>query len=82
MPIPAHFREFAEQCVRLAQKTEHSDEKLILMRMAHAWRDLAAEEERLEQLVREADEAFGGEGEAGIAKRLALAANFATRRSH
>jgi hypothetical protein len=82
MPVPAHFREFADQCVRLAQDAKNSDEKVILLRMAHAWRDLATEEERLEQLIREADEAFGDSGEDGFAKRLALAANFASRRSH
>jgi hypothetical protein len=82
MSGPAHFREFADQCVRLARDAKNSEEEAILLRMAHAWRDLAAEEERLEQLIREADEAFADSGEDGFAKRLALGANFSSRRSH
>jgi hypothetical protein len=82
MPVPANFREFADQCVRLAENARGSDDKIVLLRMAHAWRDLATEEERLEQLIREADEAFAGDGEGGFAKRLALAAGFAARRAH
>jgi hypothetical protein len=83
MPVPARFRDFADQCARMAQHAQSSDDKVVLLRMAHAWRDLAAEEERFEQLVREADEAFGGGDEdGGLAKRLARAAEFATRRTH
>jgi len=80
MPGPAHFREFADHCVRLAQDAKNAGEQEILLRMAHAWRDLAAEEERLEQLIREADEALRDAGEDSFSKRLALAANFAGRR--
>jgi len=83
MPVPARFRDFADQCARMAQHAQSSDDQVVLQRMAQAWRDLAAEEERFEQLVREADDAFGGGDEdGGLAKRLARAAEFATRRTH
>jgi hypothetical protein len=83
MPVPARFRDFSDHCARMAQHAQSSDDRVVLQRMAQAWRDLAAEEERFEQLVREADEAFGGGDEdGGLAKRLARAAEFATRRTH
>ena len=81
MPMHLKFREFSEQCVSLAGEIESEGHKDTLLQMARAWRELAAEEERIEKLIQEADEAFGNDRE-GFGARLKHGSEFASRRSH
>ena len=55
---PQQFRLFAEVCVRMANESPAGDHRDRLMDMAEAWRRLAEEAERFEQLVRDVDRAF------------------------
>ncbi len=43
METPAQYREFAEECDRLARQTEKEGHRKILEEMAETWRKLAAE---------------------------------------
>ena len=81
MALHVRFREFSEQCVSLADEVTTEVQKDTLLEMARAWRELAAEEERIEKLIQEADEAFGNDRE-GFDARLKHGAEFASRRSH
>jgi len=81
MGLHVRFREFSERCVSLADEARTDGQKDVLLEMARAWRDLAAEEERIEKLIQEADEAFGSDPE-GFSARLKHGAEFASRRSH
>jgi hypothetical protein len=81
MAMHVRFREFSEQCVSLAGEARTEGQKDTLLQMARAWRELAAEEERIEKLIQEADEAFGNDPE-GFGARLKHGADFASRRSH
>jgi hypothetical protein len=36
------FLRYAEQCVRLAEKTDNSGDRARFLQMAQAWRELAA----------------------------------------
>jgi hypothetical protein len=81
MAMHVRFREFSEQCVNLAGEARTEDQKDTLLQMARAWRELAAEEERIEKLIQEADEAFGHDRE-GFGARLRHGSEFASRRSH
>jgi hypothetical protein len=58
MTGPQQFRVFAEACVQMAKESGPSGHRSRLMDMAEAWRRLAEEAERFEQLVREVDQAF------------------------
>jgi hypothetical protein len=81
MGLHARFREFSERCVSLADAVTTEGQKDALLEMARAWQDLAAEEERIEKLIQEADEAFGSDPD-GFGVRLKHGADFASRRSH
>jgi hypothetical protein len=81
MGLQVRFREFSERCVNLADEAPTEGQKDSLLEMARAWRDLAAEEERIEKLIQEADEAFGNDRD-GFEARLKHGAEFASRRSH
>ncbi len=52
------FRVFAEACVQMARDAPTADHRSRLLDMAQAWRRLAEEAERFEQLVRDVDETF------------------------
>jgi hypothetical protein len=52
------FLGFAEQCSQMAEEGEVAERRDALERMAHVWRQLAAEEERIEDLVRAVDQLF------------------------
>jgi hypothetical protein len=43
MEMAAQYREFAEQCDRLAKQAKTDDHREILEEMAEAWRMVAAE---------------------------------------
>jgi hypothetical protein len=58
MSDPEQFQAFADTCTRMAQETAVSEHRPLLLNMAEAWRRLAEEAERFEQLVREVDAAF------------------------
>lgn len=55
---PQEFRQFAEDCLQIAEHLPESDQRARLTTMAQAWRRLADEAERFEQLIREMDQAF------------------------
>jgi hypothetical protein len=42
----AQYREFAEECNRLAKQTKADDHRKILEEMAEAWRIVAAEADK------------------------------------
>jgi hypothetical protein len=46
METTKQFREFAEECNRLAQAAKTEDQRRSLMKMAAAWRKVAEEYER------------------------------------
>lgn len=52
------FEGFAEQCKRLAEDGDVTAHRDALISMAHAWQQLAVEEERIADLVREVDNLF------------------------
>lgn len=52
------FEQFAEQCKRLAADGDVALYRDALQSMAHAWQQLAVEEERIADLVREVDNLF------------------------
>ena len=56
--VEAEFRRLAEECVRLAQRTDVPQEKLLLLDMAQAWLTLANNTERLD--AAEQDDQPGG----------------------
>jgi hypothetical protein len=55
---PQEFRQFAEDCLEIAERVPESEHRARLTAMAQAWRRLAEEAERFEQLIREMDQAF------------------------
>jgi hypothetical protein len=58
MPTATDFRNFAEACTRLSQTAESETSKMTLLSMAAKWTNIAAQAERVRQLVREADAVF------------------------
>jgi hypothetical protein len=62
MPTAIDFRNFAEACTRLAQSADTEANKKTLKTMATRWTGLAAQAERIRQLVREADAVFESSG--------------------
>jgi hypothetical protein len=56
------FRLFAEACVQMAKEAPTAGHRSRLMDMAEAWRRLAEEAERFEQLVRDVDQTFEAPG--------------------
>lgn len=57
MSGPVEFRKFADVCTQMSKEVP-VDRRSRLTEMADAWRRLADEAERFEQLVREMDQAF------------------------
>lgn len=55
------FMVYAETCRRLAEGGDAASQRAMLERMARAWTSLAAEEERIADLVREVDTLFSPE---------------------
>jgi hypothetical protein len=43
MKTPTQYREFADDCVRLAQRAKTEEERKILLEMAATWHNLAEE---------------------------------------
>jgi hypothetical protein len=41
MPASEEFRQYAAECLSLAQKTESPEQRARLLQMAQAWRELA-----------------------------------------
>jgi hypothetical protein len=58
MASDREYRQYAEQCTRMAQLDELASHRDELKAMARAWRILAAEEERIADLVRAVDQLF------------------------
>jgi hypothetical protein len=52
------FLRYADQCNRMAEDGDVSGHRDALERMAHVWRQLAAEEERIAGLIRDIDKCF------------------------
>jgi hypothetical protein len=50
-----NFLRFAEHCHRLAEDGDVAGHRDTLEKMAHEWRRLASEEERIAELVRDVD---------------------------
>jgi hypothetical protein len=59
MTTPSEFRNFAAACTRLSQSAENPANKTALLSMAEKWNGVATQADRIRQLVREADSAFG-----------------------
>ncbi len=49
--LAARYREYAAQCVAVAQSLDHAREKLALLDMAQAWIALARQAEKNEKLA-------------------------------
>ncbi len=58
MSGPQEFRKYAAECTQMAEDAPGAEHRSRLMDMAEAWRRLAEEAERFEQLIREMDQAF------------------------
>jgi hypothetical protein len=55
---------YAEECRQLAEDGDVAAHRASLEIMASTWRQLAVEEERIDDLVREVDHLFGAPGDA------------------
>lgn len=66
------FLRYADECILLAQDGDVARHRDALQTMAQAWRRLAAEEERIADLIREVDNLFAAPDQA---------ANLALRRA-
>ena len=53
------FLRYADECIRLAEDGDVARHRAVLQSMAQTWRRLAAEEERIADLIREVDNLFG-----------------------
>src|SRR5919198_1524361 len=67
MPPTDKYREQADACVRLAE-TAPEEERLVLLKMAQAWRRLAESAERIKELEKEA--ADGGFSSSVFLRRI------------
>ena len=77
------FLHYAEECRQLVEDGDVAAHRTSLETMARTWRQLAAEEERIADLVREVDHLFAAPGEAvELALRRAGEANKRTLRQH
>ena len=52
------FRIFSEACAQMAKESPNAGHRSRLLDMAEAWRQLAEEAERFDQLVRDVDQTF------------------------
>lgn len=59
MSNPEDFRRYAQRCTEIARHVPH-DEAETLSAMAEAWTRLAEDEERIADLIRDADKTFAG----------------------
>ena len=50
--VETEFRRMAQECLKLAQKTDSPEDRLLLLDMAQAWLTLANNTERLTGRVR------------------------------
>lgn len=57
MSKPEEFRGYAQRCTEIARLVA-PEEAAALTAMAEAWIQLAEDEERIEDLIRDADKAF------------------------
>jgi hypothetical protein len=48
MQTPTQYREFVEECERLAKQAKVERHRMVLKEMAEAWRKLAKEADRTE----------------------------------
>lgn len=62
MPRQQDFRRYAEECERLAEDGDVAAHRDALDSMATTWLKLAAEEERIAELVHELDNLFSAAG--------------------
>lgn len=62
MQNPAKFREYAEECRRLAEQTTGKNRATLLI-IAEAWTNCALEAERSQKLREKTSEYIGGGGE-------------------
>jgi hypothetical protein len=77
------FLRYAEECRMLVEDGDVAAHRTSLESMARAWRLLAAEEERIADLVREVDHLFSAPGEAvELAMRRAGEMHKRTLRQH
>lgn len=77
------FLRYAEECRLLAEDGDVAAHRTALEAMARTWRVLAAEEERIAELVREVDHLFAAPGETlDLALRRASEAHRRTPRQH
>ncbi len=68
------FLRYADECISLAEDGDVARHRATLETMAQTWRRLAAEEERIADLIREVDNLFSTPDEtAGLALRRASA---------
>ena len=56
------YRRYAELCNQMAEESGFVTHRAALHSMAHAWLKLAAEEDRIADLVREVDNLFSAPG--------------------
>jgi hypothetical protein len=47
MKTPSQYREFAEDCLRLAKNAKREDERKVLQQMAETWLKLADEADQI-----------------------------------
>jgi hypothetical protein len=66
MSKPEDFRRYAQRCTEIAQRLT-PDEAEALAAMAQIWVSLAEDEERIADLIRDADRAFAAPGSPGAA---------------
>lgn len=72
------FLQFADQCERMADPGDIASRFDALAAMARAWRQLAADEERLDNLIRDVD-AFFAEPADSVTGRRRWAPDASTR---
>jgi hypothetical protein len=77
------FLRYADECLSLAEDGDVARRRATLETMAQTWRRLAAEEERIADLIREVDHLFSAPDEtAGVALRRASGGAKSGLRSH
>ncbi len=62
MSISDDYRGYAERCLEMARRAANPPEAETFWAMARVWSRLADDEQRLADLVRDADAGFAGSG--------------------